>query len=145
MTLDPNVEAVRRKLANRAEAGLQKYGVTTERGDLNTLDWLTHAQEEALDLAVYLQRLIHDEQERQAQEAKPETPGWNVGQPVWLCTRVRDGAVHREKMRIQRTGKSTKIWLGNFAQEGLPHVVVDIALRRMIDPVQCEAWLEVYE
>lgn len=144
MTLDPNVEDVRRKLANRAEAGLQKYGVTTERGDLNTLDWLTHAQEEALDLAVYLQRLIRDEQERQKQEAKHETPGWHIDQLVWLCTRVRDGAVHREKVEIIAC-HSTKVSVGGFHLYGKPPVIVDIALHRMIDPVQCEAWLEVYE
>jgi hypothetical protein len=60
--IDANVLAVRRKLAVRAELGLQKYGVTTERTDLTTLDWLHHAQQEALDLAVYLERLIQDEQ-----------------------------------------------------------------------------------
>jgi hypothetical protein len=59
---DANVENVRAKLAARAAAGLQKYGVTTERTDLTTRDWLHHAQQEALDLAVYLERLIQDEQ-----------------------------------------------------------------------------------
>jgi hypothetical protein len=57
---DANVEAVREKLRSRAALGLQKYGVTTERDDLSMLQWLIHAQEEALDLAVYLQRLIND-------------------------------------------------------------------------------------
>lgn len=61
MTVDPNVEEVRRKLLNRAAAGLRKYGVDTTRGDLTTADFLHHAQEEALDLAVYLERLISDE------------------------------------------------------------------------------------
>lgn len=58
--IDANVEAVREKLRSRAELGLQKYGVTTERDDISMLQWLIHAQEEALDLAVYLQRLIND-------------------------------------------------------------------------------------
>jgi len=62
---DANVEAVRNKLHARAEIGLRKYGVTTERLDLSTLDFLRHAQEEAMDLAVYLQRLIRDAEERQ--------------------------------------------------------------------------------
>lgn len=60
ITLDPNVTRVRDKLVIRAERGLRKYGVTTERGDLSELDWLRHAQEEALDLAVYLERLIQE-------------------------------------------------------------------------------------
>mgnify|MGYP006916635083 FL=1 len=54
--------AVAEKLQKRAAAGLAKYGVTMERTDLSRLDWLIHAQEEAMDLAVYLERLIQDEQ-----------------------------------------------------------------------------------
>ena len=55
---DSNVEAVRERLLQRSIVGLQKYGVTTERADLSVAQWLRHAQEEALDLAVYLERLI---------------------------------------------------------------------------------------
>lgn len=55
---DPIVETVREKLRMRSEAGMLKYGVTLERKDLSRLDWLRHAQEEALDLANYLEVLI---------------------------------------------------------------------------------------
>jgi hypothetical protein len=55
---DANVEAVREKLRQRAEVGLRKYGVTTERTDMGLVDWLRHAQEEALDQAVYLEAAI---------------------------------------------------------------------------------------
>ena len=41
----------------RAEHGLNKYGVTMERGDLNTREWLQHLLEELLDAAVYVKRL----------------------------------------------------------------------------------------
>ena len=34
-----------------------------ERDDLSRLEWLKHAQEEAMDLAVYLQKLIQMEEE----------------------------------------------------------------------------------
>lgn len=54
-------DAVASKLKTRALAGFNKYGVTMERTDLSRLDWLIHAQEEAMDLAVYLERLIQDE------------------------------------------------------------------------------------
>jgi hypothetical protein len=54
---DSNVEAVIAKMRERADKGLSKYGVTTERDDLTDAQWLVHAQEEAMDLAVYLQRL----------------------------------------------------------------------------------------
>lgn len=59
---DKNVRDVRKLLADRAEIGLCKYGATTERTDLSRLDWLRHAQAEALDFSVYLQRLISDEE-----------------------------------------------------------------------------------
>ena len=52
-----------KKLQQRAELGLSKYGVTLLRKDLTTLDWLVHAQEEALDLANYLEVLIEQETE----------------------------------------------------------------------------------
>lgn len=53
-------DAVAAKLQNRADAGFNKYGVTMERTDLSHLDWLIHAQEEAMDLAVYLEKLIQE-------------------------------------------------------------------------------------
>ncbi len=57
---DPVVEEVREKLRVRSEAGIRKYGCTMERPDLTEIQWLNHALEEALDLAIYLQRLIRD-------------------------------------------------------------------------------------
>lgn len=54
---DTNVEAVRERMRQRAEFGLTKYGVTTERGDLTMLEWIQHAQDEAMDLCVYLERI----------------------------------------------------------------------------------------
>lgn len=59
---DANVERVRVRLAERAARGLVKYGVTTERKDLTRGEWLRHAQDEALELAVYLERLIGEEE-----------------------------------------------------------------------------------
>ena len=66
-SLDPNVEAVRLKLKQRAEVGLRKYGTDTTRQDLTQIEWLRHAQEEAMDLAVYLQRIITDLETAQSQ------------------------------------------------------------------------------
>lgn len=51
-------DAVCLKIQQRAKFGLQKYGVTLERTDLPELQWLIHAQEEAMDLANYLEVLI---------------------------------------------------------------------------------------
>jgi hypothetical protein len=57
----PHAQAVSEKMKERATHGLTKYGVTCARTDLTRVQWLRHAQEEAMDLAVYLERLIHDE------------------------------------------------------------------------------------
>ena len=59
-SVDPNVDEVREKMRRRAELGLAKYGVTTERTDLDLLAWCQHAQEEAMDLAVYMQRIMKE-------------------------------------------------------------------------------------
>lgn len=55
-------DEVCKKIAQRAEVGKNKYGVTMETAPLSRLEWLIHAQEEAMDLAVYLQKLIEMEQ-----------------------------------------------------------------------------------
>jgi len=54
-------DEVCKKIAQRAEVGKNKYGVTMETAPLSRLEWLIHAQEEAMDLAVYLQKLIEME------------------------------------------------------------------------------------
>lgn len=55
-------EAVIEKIRVRRTAGRQKYGTTMERHDLTRRQWLQHAQEEALDLAIYLERLMREEE-----------------------------------------------------------------------------------
>jgi len=62
--IDANVEAVKAKMSERANVGFRKYGVTTERKDLSLLDWLRHAQEEAMDMAIYLEAAIRKEEIR---------------------------------------------------------------------------------
>ena len=53
-------EQVIQRIRSRAEAGFAKYGTTMERKDLNAEQWATHLQEELLDAAVYLERLIEE-------------------------------------------------------------------------------------
>ena len=53
MSPDKNVEAVRQKLLQRSQVGLEKYGTTTE--GQSTIYWLTHLQEELMDAAVYVE------------------------------------------------------------------------------------------
>jgi len=49
------------ELQMRADFGRRKYGTTVAASPLSRRAWLQHAKEEALDLAVYLQRLIEME------------------------------------------------------------------------------------
>ena len=56
----PYARAVADRVADRAKEGMKKYGVTMERTDINTLGWIDHAIEEALDFSVYLTRLKQD-------------------------------------------------------------------------------------
>ena len=51
------VEGVIDQFRTRAEAGKAKYGVTMDRGDLTTAQWLQHLQEELMDAVVYLEKV----------------------------------------------------------------------------------------
>jgi len=54
---DTIVESVIEQFKQRSEVGINKYGVTLDRTDLTRLEWLQHAQEEAMDLILYLEKL----------------------------------------------------------------------------------------
>jgi hypothetical protein len=53
-------EQVIERIKRRAMMGKIKYGTTMERKDLTAEQWAIHLQEELLDAAVYLERLIED-------------------------------------------------------------------------------------
>jgi len=42
----------------REDKGIKEYGTTMDRTDLSEIEWLQHAYEEALDLSIYLKKLI---------------------------------------------------------------------------------------
>ena len=54
---DKIVLRVLSRFNERSQVGITKYNTTLERTDLSTLEWLTHAQEEAMDFVLYLERL----------------------------------------------------------------------------------------
>ena len=54
---DKIVLRVLSRFSERSQVGINKYNTTLERNDLSTLEWLTHAQEEAMDFVLYLERL----------------------------------------------------------------------------------------
>lgn len=51
------VEKVIESFKERSNVGIKKYGVTLDRGDLNFSEWLNHAQQESMDLILYLERM----------------------------------------------------------------------------------------
>ena len=57
---DSIVDAVVQKFLQRSAVGQAKYGVTLDRKDLTTRDWVQHTQEELMDAILYLERLKQD-------------------------------------------------------------------------------------
>jgi len=47
-------------IASRQALGINKYGTTVADNPLSHEEWLQHAYEEALDLAVYLKRAMQE-------------------------------------------------------------------------------------
>lgn len=56
--MDKNVTDVIEKYKKRADHGFKKYGVTTERTDIDLQGWLVHLQEELMNATIYIQRTI---------------------------------------------------------------------------------------
>ena len=54
---DSIVDSIIKKFAELSALGQVKYGVTLDRTDLSTLDWINHAQEELMDGILYLEKL----------------------------------------------------------------------------------------
>jgi len=52
------LESVMRDLRMREKEGYKTYGTTMDRTDLTKDEWLQHAYEEALDLALYLKKIM---------------------------------------------------------------------------------------
>lgn len=68
---DKNVIAVTEKMKQRAEFGLKKYGVTTERTDIDLIGWLTHLQEELMDASIYIERVKQEVQSERTATVEP--------------------------------------------------------------------------
>jgi len=54
---DTILESVLDKFRQRSEVGQRKYNTTLDRKDLTLSEWLNHAQEEAMDLCLYLEKI----------------------------------------------------------------------------------------
>ena len=73
---DSIVESVRADLQRRSEIGIKKYNTTLDRTDLTEIDWLNHAYEEALDLALYLKKNNNFKTRKQMRELIKNVIQW---------------------------------------------------------------------
>ena len=58
MSEDSIVKSVTDKFKERSKVGIKKYNKTMDRDDLSLDQWLIHAQEEAMDLTLYLEKIV---------------------------------------------------------------------------------------
>ena len=70
---DQIVLRVLSRFAERSQVGITKYNTTLERTDLSTLEWLTHAQEEAMDFVLYLERLKDEYKSKDLSRTMPKS------------------------------------------------------------------------
>ena len=54
---DSIVQSVIQQFIERSKMGKEKYGTDLDRTDLDTKDWIQHAQEELMDGILYLEKL----------------------------------------------------------------------------------------
>ncbi len=66
--IDTVVQEVREDLQQRSEVGIEKYGTTLDRKDVDLKGWLNHAYEETLDKALYLKRAIRELEEKRVNQ-----------------------------------------------------------------------------
>jgi hypothetical protein len=57
---DPIVLKVLAKYSERSQRGIEKYGHTLMRDDLNLIEWLNHLQEELMDATLYIEKVKHE-------------------------------------------------------------------------------------
>jgi hypothetical protein len=69
---DKIVLRVLSRFSERSQLGIAKYNTTLERTDLSTLEWLTHAQEEAMDFVLYLERLKDEYKNKDLKRIMPK-------------------------------------------------------------------------
>ena len=57
LTQDPIVDEVINKFVSRSDEGMKRFGKSMADNNAPALDWIDEAQEEAMDLVLYLERL----------------------------------------------------------------------------------------
>jgi hypothetical protein len=84
-------DEVCKKIMERAEIGKNKYGTTMERDDLSILEWLDHAQQEAMDLSVYLQKIIENQR-----NLRRGVCWWCGGRLIWQADHDKEDFMGEE-------------------------------------------------
>jgi hypothetical protein len=84
-------DEVCKKIQGRATVGKEKYGVTMETAPLTTIEWLTHAQEEAMDLSVYLQKIIEKKK-----YPRRDVCWWCGGKLIWQADHDKEDLMGEE-------------------------------------------------
>lgn len=59
-TIDEVVFDVRKDLLERSQIGINKYGTTLDRNDIDLKGWLQHLYEELLDASCYVKRAMKE-------------------------------------------------------------------------------------
>jgi len=95
----PFADAVSKRIEMRAQKGLEKYGVTCERSDLDLHQWLTHLQEELMDAAVYIERTKYEiwrekEDSKSCDKETPADPGFDWPPPNALTAAANHEWAH---------------------------------------------------
>ena len=62
---DNNVNEICLEYMKRADHGFKKYGVTTQRTDLDLMQWIQHLKEELMDAVVYIHRIQKELKDKQ--------------------------------------------------------------------------------
>lgn len=60
---DNNVNELCEEFVSRSKVGFIKYGVTTERRDIDFDQWIQHLKEELMDSLVYIHRIQKERKE----------------------------------------------------------------------------------
>ena len=97
---DRNVKSVAERLYQRADEGMRKYGVSTERDDLDFESWLQHLQDELLDGAVYIAKLRTETVPQSLDRAEAAEAALKVAGNNWSELRI---VLDADKARAEAT------------------------------------------
>ena len=75
MTKDKIVSSLIKQMADRSNQGIVKYKNTIDKAEMNPIQAIENAIEEALDLAVYLAKAKHELQQQQENDILNESYG----------------------------------------------------------------------